>query len=219
MVKFVLLLTVLLGSSLWAGKAMIPINIGVGPAAYFITHKIRSDQEIHYGTRLHIKAIIDKKVIESQKDKIPAKFRKLVSKIGEARIGLLYVPESLFISPQINNTGIYGATWKPIAISIPLLKSPSFKISLGLIGTYAYISSTTLPSPTHFLRPGLDLKSELEFPIAENALISAGWASAFYPPQKVGGSIFGFGARTESIWHIGQAFLMLHLRIPHEANL
>ena len=202
-----------------AEEVEIPLNIGLGPAAYLIFGPVADDQTLHYGLKLHMAAVIDERTLRENRDKIPKQYREVVGQLGEARIGFIYIPDSLFISPGILNTGIYGATWRPISFGLNLLRKPRLGIDAGFIATYAYIHSTMLSSPTHFLRPGLDIKGEFEIPILDVFLISLGWTSQFYIPQKVGGSVIEFGPIEESIWHIGQPFLMLHLRIPYKTSL
>ena len=103
-------------------------------------------------------------------------------------------------------------------------------LGAGLMLTYAYINTSygpeVLPNErktpegiTHFLRPGLDLKAELTIPITRSFLISGGWSSAFYPPQKVGEGIGSFGGTEGAIWHVGRAFAMIHIRFPYTVNL
>jgi hypothetical protein len=104
-------------------------------------------------------------------------------------------------------------------LGLALSDAPRLDVSAGLLLSYAYITSTTLPSPTHFLRPGLELKAELEFPIQQDFRISIGWASSLYPPQEVGGDVFKMGDPDVSIWHIGQAFVLLHFRFPYETEI
>jgi hypothetical protein len=74
----------------------------------------------------------------------------------------------------------------------------------------------------HFLRPGLDLTLRWEIPVLADAfLVAIGWSSQLYVPQRLGGGILEpavFGA-ADSIWHIGQAFLTLHWRIPYDVRM
>ena len=48
-------------------------------------------------------------------------------------------------------------------------------------------------------------------------LVSLGWASQLYVPQRLGS--FGFGPLDQSVFHVGQAFLKLHLRFPYRLQL
>ena len=89
--------------------------------------------------------------------------------------------------------------------------------------TYFYLHSDTIEN-THFLRPGIDIKLDLEIPVTKNFLISFGWASAFYIPQKPGNSPFEWenvepDTLDQFVWHLGQAFFKFHFRFPVTVNL
>lgn len=214
-----------------AKPAEIPINVGVGPLGATFFGPIAEDQRYHWGLELKIAAIIDKAVLKSQRKRVPKRFRGMVDRMGQVEIGHLLIPDRFFISPRLKNTAIYGVTFRPIGINQPLVKSPfRLTIGAGLMLTYAYINTSygpeVLPNErktpegtTHFLRPGLDLKAELTIPLTRNFLISGGWSSAFYPPQKVGEGIASFGGTEGAIWHVGRAFAMIHIRFPYTVNL
>ncbi|MCA9537237.1 MAG: hypothetical protein KC620_00030 [Myxococcales bacterium] len=199
----------------------VPVDLGIGPAFHFITGPIQDDQSPHYGLKISLKAIITREVIEQNKSKIPKKYRGMASKIDEARFSpSIFIPDTLFISPRFENTAMYGISWRPIGLDLPLIKKPRLAIGIGLDLTYAYLDSDLKAlGTTHFLRPGLDAKAEFEVPITDSFLISVGWMSVFYPPQKVGGGIFTWGELDESIWHLGQAFVQLHFRFPYTTTL
>ncbi|MHB8878654.1 MAG: hypothetical protein ACYC8T_33560, partial [Myxococcaceae bacterium] len=98
--------------------------------------------------------------------------------------------------------------------------SSSIDLQVGLLLTYAFIYSdfvAAIPT-THFVRPGLDFKIEAELMASKSFLVSLGWASQVYIPQKLGE--FGINERPleDSIFHVGQAFLKLHFRMPYEAT-
>ena len=57
-------------------------------------------------------------------------------------------------------------------------------------------------------------------PLSRSLLVSMGWESAVYIPKKVGESPFAmWGSTSENLWHIGQAFVKLHVRVPYTVNL
>jgi hypothetical protein len=213
----------------------IPVDIGIGPSAHLITGPVFRDQPIHSGLSLSIQAIIDKQTIRRYRKQIPARYRKLVQQMDEVRYSpFIWLPETVFISPALprrrpdgskrGGTGMYGATWRPFSIGIPWVRDPfRFTTSAGARLTYAFLHSDTagggIDSPTHFLRIGIDLRAQLYVPFSDEVGISAGWTSQFYPPQPVGGSIFAFGPFDESIWHIGQGTLKLHVRVPYRTQL
>lgn len=198
----------------------VPVGFEIGPAAYWITGPVADDQTLHYGAVIDVYAVIDKKTIQENKDRVPKKYRSLVANLEEIRLRplSLFLPRSLFISPKINNTGMFGASLRPIGLGLSLTRKPiRISVGVGLLVTYAFIYSDVLPTPTHFIRPGLDPTLDIEIPVTDSFLVSVGWASQFYIPQKLGE--FGFGDLDQSIWHIGQAYLALHFRFPWEQTL
>lgn len=204
-----------------AATVEIPVDIGIGPAAHFITGPIQDDQLIHTGLVVSVQAIIDKAVIKKYKKRIPEKYRELALSMDEVRFSpSIFIPDTLIISPGYANTGIYGVSWRPISVGVPLIDSNHFKLDVnaGARLTYLYIHSSSLESPTHFLRPGLDIKANCEIPFSTSVLLSVGWSSQAYIPQAVGGSITSIGGLDESIWHIGQAYLKLHYRFPYQVS-
>lgn len=210
-----------------AGSVEVPVDVGIGPAVHLITGPVFADQPLHTGIVISAAAVIDKATIKKFKNQIPKKYQDAVASMDEVRISKIYIPDTLFISPALNvsdaafgSTGMYGVGWRPISLGIPLIRDPvRLSVDGGVRLTYAFIHSTTIPSPTHFLRPGIDLGAELEIPFSSRFLVSLGWDSQFYPPQEVGGSVLKLGRLDESIWHIGQGYLAFHFRFPYAVNL
>lgn len=206
----------------YAATVEIPVDIGLGPAVHFITGDIQEDQLVHTGLVISIDAIIDKAVIKKYQKRIPEQYRKMALSMDEARISpSVFIPDTLIISPGYNNTGMYGISWRPIGMSIPLVKTTKLnvKTSTGLRLTYLYIHSKTLASPTHFLRPGIDLLLDTELRLSDSVLASLGWNSQIYIPQTLGGGFTELGSLENSIWHVGQAYFKLHYRFPYKVNI
>ena len=198
----------------------IPIDIGIGPAVHQFTGPVQRAQQYHTGLKLSLAAIIDQAVIASQAHKIPKKYRGLAKKVDTVRFrpgALVFVPDTVFISPPQDDTGVYGANWRLISLGVPMLSI--LNVGTGLNITYAYLTGSDENPQTHFVRPGLDLTANVEIPFSRSFLVSFGWASFFYPPQAVGGDVFALGNLDESIWHIGQAYFRLHFRIPYTVKL
>ncbi len=205
-----------------SGPVEIPIDIGIGPAIHMVTGPVQDEQTYHTGLKLSLAAVIDQALIKSQSHRIPAKYRKMASKVDEVRFRpgpVMLVPDTIYISPAQDGTSMYGANWRLIGVGIPLIKVPRFSISTGLNLSYAYLGGSDAIEKTHFLRPGLDLSAGLEIPLSKSVLISVGWSSFFYPPQEVGGDIMALGEMDQSIWHMGQGYLKLHFRIPYTVHL
>ena len=112
-----------------------------------------------------------------------------------------------------------GISWSPLSVGLPLLDAGiKANVGVGLQLTYAYLYSDTLLN-THFLRPGLSPGITVEIPITKRFLVSTGWESQVYIPQKVGGGIGELGEISDSIWHIGQAFFKFHYRFPYTVKM
>lgn len=204
-----------------SGQATVMVDVGVGPAGFVLTGPVADDQLFHPGLRLSVAAIIDRATVKKNAHRIPRKYRKQIAKLkGPIRIyPFWWLPRSLILSPKINNTGIFGVNFRPIGIGLALSQNPRLGVGIGLDLSYAYIDSEAFPSPTHFLRPGLDITADVELPLSRTFLVSVGWTSAFYPPQELGGKVFEWGDPDRSVWHMGQLFLQLHFRFPYTVNL
>lgn len=216
-------------ASITATAAEIPINVGVGPSLFSIPDSIQIAQvKPFFGFNLKIKAIIDKETIEKNKAKIPPKFRSAVEKTNEVRIGYLYIPANIMIAPGDDGEqpSIYGATWKPISIDLPVKLGPA-TLSFGteLVVTYAMITAAVASSEntesklerttTHFIRPGLSLNAELDYPLSKAFVFSLGATSSYYIPQKLKGA----GANRDSLWRVGEMRATLNYRFPIEVKL
>ncbi|RKH53927.1 hypothetical protein [Corallococcus aberystwythensis] len=219
------LLPLLFALSLWpavalaAQKVTVPVDVGVGPAVFVFSGPIADDQFLHTGLKLSVDAVLDKEWLRKNQRAIPARYRKQAKQMDEIRISpSIFIPDSFIISPKYRDTGMYGVTFKPLGLGVPLSSSPvRFKLGVGLVLTYAYIFSDTLPD-THFLRPGASLGADLEFQLAKSFLVSVGWESTFYVPQELGG--LGLpDSLGDGIFHVGQAYLQLHFRFPYTTTL
>jgi hypothetical protein len=204
----------------------VPVDVGVGPAVYNITGRVADDQPLHLGLRLSVQAIIDQATIRQHQDRIPPRMRARALRVKEVRISpSILIPDALIISPPAHNTALYGVTWRPVGLNVPLADGEvvSLRLQAGLLLTYAFVTSSKPELPdTHFLRPGVDLGGELEIFPSPLFGVSAGWSSGLYLPQVLGR--FGVsptaadGPRA-TLWHFGQAFLKVHVRFPYSTRL
>ena len=225
------------GGSAKAARVEEPVDVGVGPATYFINNPIFLHHPVNVGLKISVAAVINRALIRRYRGKIPARYRRLTRRLREVKLRPLVlglIPDSLIISPTFQGTQIYGVIFRPFALGLGIPLGPlNVSLSAGILLNYTYIISTTQLSPggptfftqpavqiTHFLRPGIDAKLEFELPISEHFLISFGWASQVYVPQRLGASPFAeFGPFESWVWHFGQAFLLFHFRFPFETNL
>ena len=204
------------------GPVEVPIDVGVGPAANLLFGPVFQEQPALGGIALSIEAVLDKKTIRKFKSRIPGKYRKMAMNLDEVRISHPLIPHGIFLSPVGvggSTVGMYGAVFEPVSIGMPLVKDPfSVRLGVGLVLTYAYVHSKELPSPTHFLRPGIDPGIEIDLPFSDRFLVSFGWESQLYLPQPVGGGVLEVGPLDEAIWHVGAGFVKLHFRFPIEVR-
>jgi len=218
--SLVALVVLALSAPARAAEVTVPVDVGVGPAVHLLTGPLQDEQLLHYGLKLSVAAILDNATLRANQNRIPAKYRDMVLKMEEVRMSpSIFIPDTLFLSPKIDHAQMWGVSWAPIKLGFALARRPvRFWVGAALRLTYAYIDSDTLGT-THFLRPGVDLTADLEIPFTDTFLVSLGWTSQFYIPQRVGGPILETGALDESLWHLGQGYVMLHFRFPYTANL
>jgi hypothetical protein len=224
------LVTSLVAPLAQAEPVTVPVDVGVGPAAYVISGPVFDDQPVHGGLKLSVQAIIDQATLRAHQDRIPSRYRDQALRMTEVRFSpSIFIPDALIISPKLRNTGLYGVTWRPLSVGMPLLQGGPvrFGLAAGLLLTYAYLYSDLVEIPTtHFIRPGIDVGAELEVALSSWFLVSAGWASGFYVPQGLGAFGLGpFGEHADwdglrqTLWHFGQGFVKLHVRFPYTTNL
>ena len=195
------------------------VDVGVGPAAFLFFGPVFRDQPVHLGLKVSLEAVLDRAWLRRNRRYVPRSYRGLADRVDEVRITpSLLVPDALILSPKFADTGMFGATWRPFSVGLPLVSQErsQLTLSLGVLATYAYLFSDTLPD-THFLRPGADLSLELEVAASRTFLVSFGWQSALYVPQELGS--LGFGPLDASLFHVGQAFLKLHFRFDKRVRL
>ena len=203
----------------------IPIEVGVGPAGFNFTGLIGDNQFFHSGLSISGEAILSRKVLKQNKHMIPKQYRKMVLSQREMRISKLWIPDSLIISPALNGTSVYGASFRPISLGlISPRNNRGLSASVGARATYAYIASQDEAiGTTHFLRVGLDGRAEFRIPIGKKKWLGLGWASHLYIPQTVGGAVGDLDIENvdlaSSIWHVGHAFVKYYYRFPYKVTL
>ena len=206
-----------------AADVTVPVDLGIAPALHRFSGPIAADQAWHYGLRLSVEAVIDQKTLKSQRQRVPAKYRKYIDQANEVRIRpLWWLPSTLFLSPKRERTQIWGLVLRPIGVGLSVDSIVRISASAGAIATYAFIdSSSLLDDAMHFLRPGLEGRLDFELPLSDSLLLSAGWASMVHVPQRLGASLMDFDdlQRAGSVWHVGQAYVMAHIRFPYTTSL
>jgi hypothetical protein len=202
-----------------AAKVTLPVDVGIGPAVHSFTGPL-AEEQLHTGLVINVEAIIDSAVIKKHKKKIPKEYRQMATQMSEVRISpSIFIPDTIFISPKMDQTGVYGISWRPVGASMPLVSGGvDWKLSVGARLTAAYIDSDSV-GDMFFLRPGLDLATELEVPLGDTFLVSIGANAQAYIPQELGGSLETVPESVDdlegTLWNINQAFIQLHYRFPY----
>jgi len=142
---FVLLFIILIPLS-WAKEKKeidVPINIGVGPAFFWIPGVM--GKELHPGAKLDLYAVITPQMLQENENKIPKKYKKYVNMNEEMHMTpfwMTIIPKYLIINPQAENY-IYGGLWSILGISNTFFKSKSIKLEGELIlPTISYLYTT-----------------------------------------------------------------------------
>ena len=209
-----------------AERVTIQGDVAVGPALHLVEGAFRTHRSPIYGLKLGVAGIIDREVIRRHRSRVPARYRRIVERAHELRVRpLWYLPDTVFVSPKVDGQQMYGVTFRPIGFGLATGRAPRLGLDVGLLLTYAYYRSETIGggTTTHFLRPGLGFTLDLEIPITRSFLVSIGWQSQVYVPQAFGSFDVqpgeGRDIWNDTIWHIGQAYLLLHFRFPYTTNI
>lgn len=138
------------------------------------------------------------------------------------RFGFPLVPDNLFVSPLGPATGLsaYGVNVRLTSIGTHEIgRFVRFGASIGVVATYLYLETTGVrPTETHFLRPGFDLRADLEVDWGASWFVGIGWSSMFHLPQRLGTSFENENGNTggAQLWHIGQGFVLFSFRLSNE---
>lgn len=218
----------------WAVPVEVPVDVGVGPAAFWFLGPMTQVRGAvpHFGLQLDVHAIIDKEVIDKNRDRIPPNLRGMAEKVTEARISpSIFIPRYLYVSPKLDplgGVGMYGISWVPFGLILASSGKGEARgwdkpkgrgaLEAGLLLTYFYVHSDRVEAPaTHFIRPGLELKASVEAFVTPRFLVSLSGGGQAYVPQKMGE--FGFGPFEQMICFAAFASLQFHYRFPYTANL
>lgn len=230
-----LLLMTLVSLPAFAAKVTVPGDVGIGPAGFWFFGPLTNNRGAvpHFGLAFDLAAIIDKDWIEENRDSIPSQYRSMADRVNEVKIGpSLFIPSTLYISPPfdaLGSTGMFGATWTPIGLTLVSTGQKSrhewnksrgrFIIDGHLLLTYIFVFNTggyAIPT-THFLRPGIQLRTTILLNVTDRFLIGLGGGAQLYIPQQLGS--FGIGPMSENMWLSAFAFLQFHVRFPYEVSL
>lgn len=210
-----------------SGPVEIPIEIAAGPVALIPSPPMFGDQPVFAGLQIQMAAVVDRELIRQHQREIPPWAKGVAGNLNEVRVRpwwLALVPELLVISPQVQNTGLYGAIWRPFGFGVTLVDNSVFRVkaNAALDAVALVMHSTTLgggtvdkQSLTLVLRPGVNLAVAGELPLSKELLVSGGWSSDLFVPQALGRAPWQIGPLDDSLWHLGGPFLMVHYRFPY----
>lgn len=218
---------VLLATAAPATADTVPLEISTGPSLFYLDQSplrrtgdpFETDQPVHTGWHLEIAAVIDSEWAEDHPEYVPPERRAQLRRLETVRYAPPYlaaIPRSLFLSPKLGDTGVYGATWELLHIGAGTrFGDLHVGVGAGLLMTYAFVDSDGLPSSFHLLRPGVDLGLSARLPITDTVGLTAGWSSHLYLPQKIGGGLFEVGDAGENLWHVGEPYVLLNYRFDY----
>lgn len=190
-----------------------------GPAVSFFTEPPQGATNVFVGVRLGISL-----ATRGHHHIAPGGDTPIISAVGRHtyfRSGLPFLPDNIFISPlrdgaepDGNGMDVYGLSIRLVSLGMhPAGRIGRFGFSVGLIGTYAAI---TTDEHTDFLRPGVDVRADLELDWDGPWFVGVGWNSLFHIPQDWGTSPGGSRPGSPPLWHIGQAYLLFNIRVGDE---
>lgn len=96
-----LLCALLVPAAASAQRVTVPVDVGVGPAAFAFFGPVFDDQPIHTGLKLSVEAVLDKEWLKKNQRRVPPRYRKYAKSLDEVRISpSILIPDALIISPS-----------------------------------------------------------------------------------------------------------------------
>ncbi|MCB9739281.1 MAG: hypothetical protein H6747_08430 [Deltaproteobacteria bacterium] len=216
----------MLPSRAMAGEITVPVEIAVGPLAMQGPGPLFDGVPLHSGLKIGLAAVLDQALIRKNLHRVPKQYRAMASQMKEVRYRpSIFIPDALWISPNLYGTGMIGVSWRPLGLALPLVDAGvRVNLEAGAVLSYAFIWSDRPSLPTtHFLRPGLDATLRCEIPFTETVRLYVGAGATAYVPQRPGRSVLYLaGAEndlSDSIWLLGGAFVQLAVRIPYTTSI
>jgi hypothetical protein len=174
-----ILFIVILASLSWSKEKQeveVPINLGVGPAFFWIPGV--AGRELHTGAKFDLYAVITPKILHEHENKIPKKYKKYVNMEEEMHITpiwMILLPNYLIISPPMEEKNyIYGGLWSLFSLSNDLLKSKHIELGWELVlPTIAYLytnAEKNEPNTQHLWGVGAMLRIANTVKFSENFL-------------------------------------------------
>jgi len=188
---FLILFLGLLASFSWSKEKQeveVPINIGVGPAFFWIPGV--TDRGLHTGAKLDLYAVITPKLLHEHENKIPKKYKKYVNLDEEMHISMLWmslIPKYLIISPGEENY-IYGGLWDFISLSDHFLKREHIELDWEVVLptiTYIYANDKkNAPDGQHLWGIGAMLRIANTIRFSDSFLATLSYGHNFNAPLQ-----------------------------------
>ncbi|MDR2582744.1 MAG: hypothetical protein LBC75_04615 [Fibromonadaceae bacterium] len=215
--KILVLFFVILVSFSWAKEKKeveVPINIGIGPAYFWIPGIV--GKELHPGVKFDLYAVITPKVLHEYENKIPKKYKKLVNMNEEMHVTPLWmslIPKYLIINPAAENS-IYGGIWSLLGISQMFLKNNFIELEAELVlPTISYLYTNAPkndPDIQHLFGIGAMLRLENTIKFSEKFLTTLAYGHNFNLPLS---NTYKEEDKAEQRWlQAGVLSLVLHYR-------
>ena len=126
----------------------VPLDIGVGPALVALTGKATAGDRLHLGLSLSMRTVWDRPALEQLGVEGP-----LARETDELRRNPAWMVPDLLILPVSSGSGsAVGASWRPIAVGVPLLRRGPVRIETTAGARLTLLSLTQkrgrgLPAP------------------------------------------------------------------------
>jgi len=177
MMRALILFFVIFVSLSWSREKQeveVPINIGIGPAFFWISGVV--GRELHPGVKFDFYAVVTPKMLHEHENKIPKQYKKYVNLDKEmhlTQIWMIIIPKYLIISPDAESS-IYGGLWYFLGLADNFLDNNlmQFRWELDLPTiTYLYTNAPkNAPNTQHLLGIGAMLRLEYTMKFSEKFL-------------------------------------------------
>ncbi|TVQ91062.1 MAG: hypothetical protein EA397_11240 [Deltaproteobacteria bacterium] len=191
---------------------------GIGLGTWTWIGPLAAEQPVHPGFVLTFDEVVDRRLLLKDPTALPASLQDRAGSVHEVRLRRYpWIPESLILSPRFQQTGMVGASWRPLVIGRPLATGPvSLSADAGLRVTALYLWSSSLPDPadgskSFFLRPGVDLSLDLGFALSDRTTLRIGAEGHAYLPQAISG--FGLGRAGDRMALVARGIAEVRVRL------
>lgn len=200
---------------------MLRLNVGMGPAATFLTGTLSDQQWSYFGIALDVYLAIPSAALAQTARNIDPAFRKFVvsgfeQEYRPAYLGL--IPTHLYLNPEVDKIGLMGATWQMATLtlfSVTPIQEFSWKIGARLPTitiAKVYGDSTVLEKSDWLFGIGASLHTKGVFHFSPRMNMSLEWTSTFYLPGDDMGIQPAGTQGIEKQWYVGTFGWLINYR-------